>query len=101
MILVMEPAKPFTYTVKRTPHRSTILANYTKEIDDVYAAVAETSQSQIEPPATWSESGALYFVHSVVEKVMKKHVNPSDDIFQHGCDRQVDEPFCEAANLII
>ncbi|KAF7984474.1 hypothetical protein HWV62_14586 [Athelia sp. TMB] len=86
MIIVTSPEKPFQYTVKRTPRRSVVLNDYAKEIEKLYAAVDETTQSHIEPPTTWSESESLHYVNSVVGKVMKKHVGRSDDIFQHGCD---------------
>lgn len=87
MILVASPSKPFAYTVKGTPRRQAVIDNYETEIVELYAAVAETAQSQIEPPASWSKIESLNFVRTIITKVMQQTLEDSDDLFQHGCDR--------------
>lgn len=62
MIIVAHPQKPFTLTPKGTPKRQAILKDYEDEIEAVYAAVEETSMSDVKPPATWDEEGTLSFI---------------------------------------
>ena len=87
MIIVTDPAKPFTYTAKNTLRRQAIVAEYEPEIEALYAAVDETTQADLAPPTSWDVASATEFVKSVVTKVLKQSVNDSDDIFQQGCDR--------------
>jgi hypothetical protein len=89
MILVASPSKPFSYTAKGSVRRKAVINSYEMEIDALYAAVDETTQSNVLPPATWSNEDALKFVRAIVSKVMKNAVRDADDLFQHGCDRQV------------
>ena len=86
MIIVTDPAKPFTYTAKNTLRRQAIVAEYEPEIEALYAAVDETTQADLAPPASWDLSSTTKFVKSVVTKVVKQSVNDTDDIFQQGCD---------------
>ena len=55
MIIVTNPAKPFTYTVKNTPRRKPNVDAYAAEIEALYDAVEETAQSDIRPPVDWTE----------------------------------------------
>lgn len=87
MILVASPSKPFTYTIKRTLRRQAVISDYSDEINDLYVAVAETAQTGVAPPASWSEIDTLGFIRSVVTKMVQKPLGDSDDLFQHGCDR--------------
>jgi DNA-directed RNA polymerase specialized sigma subunit len=87
MILVASPSKPFSYTVKGTVRRQAVISSYGPEIQELYTAVAETSQSQIKPPTSWSNNDSLDFVRAIVAEVMKQPVEDTDDLFQHGCDR--------------
>jgi hypothetical protein len=89
MILVASPSKPFAYTDKGTLRRKAVINSYEPEIKALYAAVDETSQSQVELPASWSTNDSLDFVRTIVSNVMKRRVCDTDDLFQHGCDRQV------------
>jgi hypothetical protein len=89
MILVASSAKPFTYTAKGTARRQAVINSYETEIEALYAAVDETTQSHVQPPATWSHNDTLEFVRAIVSKVVKQPVGDTDDLFQHGCDRQV------------
>jgi hypothetical protein len=87
MILVTSPSKPFAYTVKGSLRRQAVINSYEYEIKALYKIVDETRQSQIEPPASWSENDTLGFIRAVISKVIKQPVGDTDDLFQHGCDR--------------
>jgi hypothetical protein len=87
MILVASPSKPFQYTAKGSARRQAIIQDYEEEIEDVYRAVAETTQENLEGPANWDASSALDFVRKVVHGVLKTAVPDSADLFQYGCDR--------------
>lgn len=87
MIIVSTPSKPFMYTAKNTARRQAILSAYEAEINALYVAVDETTQSDLQPPALWDLSSTLEFVRGVVAKVLKRDMQDSDDLFQHGCDR--------------
>ena len=87
MILVAKPSKPFTYTAKNTARRQAIINDYEQEIEDLYAAVDETTQAMIVPPASWSEDASIAFVRTVVNRVLQHPVEDNVDIFQNGGDR--------------
>ena len=89
MIIVADPAKPFEYTPKGTPRRHVVIKAYDAEIKALYEAIADSSQTDIPAPETWTEDATLVFVRTVVEKVMKRQLAKDDDIFQEGCDRCV------------
>lgn len=89
MILVASPSKPFAYTAKATPLRQAIIADYDREIEALYDAVANATQIDVPVPKDWKQLHALHFVRNVVRKLLKKTVDDEDDIFQHGCDRYV------------
>ena len=89
MILVASPSRPFSYTAKGTARRQPVIISYESEIKALYAAVDQTSQSHVEPPTSWSDNDSLDFVRTIVSSVMKQSVGDTDDLFQHGCDRQV------------
>ena len=90
MIIVASPTKPFAYTAKNTARRQAIIADYDPEIEDLYTAVAETTQADIPPPKDWSISESTRFVRDVVARVLKNPVQDTDDLFQKGCDRYPD-----------
>lgn len=87
MILVAVPSKPFTYTAKNTARRQAVIADYENEIDELYAAVQETTQPHISVPTTWTHSSTLNFVRNNVAEVMKREIPDDDDFFESGCDR--------------
>lgn len=87
MILIASPSKPFTYTAKGTARRQAIIADYAEEIDTLYKAVAETTQSDIGAPDVWDLTHTLAFLRQSVTRVLAKDVGDEDDIFQYGCDR--------------
>jgi len=87
MIIVRSSDKPFEYTVKGTLRRQACLRIYETEIEAVYAAVENSSQTELTPPSEWNAQTTLEFVNTVVEKVMKRKLGTEDDIFQNGCDR--------------
>jgi len=87
MILVAKPSKPFTYTAKLTTRRQAILNEYREEIEELYASVDETAQSEIEPPESWTLQQTLLYIRQIVGSVLKHNVKDDDDIFHSGCDR--------------
>ena len=87
MIIVTDPAKPFTYTAKNTLRRQAIIAEYEPEIEALYAAVDETTQADLGPPTSWDLIHTTEFVRGVITRVLKQPVKDTDDIFQQGCDR--------------
>ena len=91
MIGVASPSKPFTFTPKGTTQRQKILAAYEKEIDALYAAVDESTHTDIDAPEDWSIPQTKVFVRTVIEKIMKTrtHVSDTDDLFERGLDRFV------------
>lgn len=87
MILITSPSKPFEFTAKLQPRRKNMIKAYAKEIDDLYAAVETSAQTDLKPPAEWTAASTLEFVRSVVETTMRKSIPDDSDIFQSGCDR--------------
>ena len=77
----------FTYTAKDTARRQAIINDYDQEIEALYAAVDETAQTMIAPPASWSEEASITFVRTVVNRVLQQPVEDGMDIFQNGGDR--------------
>ncbi|TFY78273.1 hypothetical protein EWM64_g5737 [Hericium alpestre] len=86
MIIVTSPAKSFEYTPKGTPRRQVCIDAYSDEIDAAYTAVKTSSQTELEPPASWMPELISEFVRAAVRQVMKEPVRDEDDLFQHGCD---------------
>ncbi|KAF8521638.1 hypothetical protein BU17DRAFT_87898 [Hysterangium stoloniferum] len=94
MILLASPSKPLCYTAKGTPRRDAILQDYAEEINAIYTAVDESTQSNIpiptgsSPGGGWTEEESLEFVHQAVHSVMTgaKNMKDEDDIFAFGCD---------------
>ena len=87
MIIVSSPNKPFTHTAKGTARRHAVIAEYAPEIDALYANVAESTQADLPPPQQWTLEETSAFVRAVVNNVLERHVEDSQDLFQHGCDR--------------
>lgn len=85
MIMIADPSKPFEFTPKGTPRRGKILADYEEEIEAIYSALE--NMSEVEPPSDWSPENSLQFVTAVVEGILKHGLKPSEDMFEHGCDR--------------
>lgn len=86
MIIVASPSKPFSYTAKHTPRRHVIIADYEDEIEQTYAKVNESTQSDLSPPAQWNFDNTLEFVRAVVHKVLEHEIADADDLFICGCD---------------
>lgn len=72
---------------------------YTKEIDDLYDLVEQSSNVDLQvPPGTypgggWTEEEGYGFVRKAVYKVLGENsagMTDEDDIFAFGCDRLVD-----------
>ncbi|KAJ7242075.1 hypothetical protein C8J57DRAFT_1368382 [Mycena rebaudengoi] len=86
MILIAKPSKTVELTAKGTPRRQAVLAMYEDEIQDIYLAVKETSQTHLTTPEKYDALTSLKFVRSVVAEVMREMPSDDDDLFQHGCD---------------
>ena len=87
MIIVASPSKPFAYTDKGSVKRQITLQLYDDEIESAYAAVENSSQTDIEPPSNWDRESTHNFVKKVVIGVIGHEIHDGDDIFQHGGDR--------------
>ena len=87
MIIITDPAKPFTYTAKNTVRRQAVISDYADEIDSVYTVVQKSTQPHISLPEEWTQANVLKFVQTVIFEVLKRAVGDQDDIFEHGCDR--------------
>ncbi|TFK50327.1 acetyl-CoA synthetase-like protein [Heliocybe sulcata] len=86
MIIAANQNKPFPLTAKGTPRRHVVIQDYEQEIEDAYAAVRDSSQTGLEPPASWTLKDSESFVKNVVDSVLKQKVDYEDDFFQNGCD---------------
>ena len=89
MIGVTSPGRPFLYTPKGTTQRQKILIEYEKEIDALYAAVDESTHTDIDAPENWTVPQTKVFVRTIIERVMKtgRSISDDDDLFEHGLDR--------------
>ena len=89
MIGVTSPGRPFLYTPKGTTQRQKILIEYEKEIDALYAAVDESTHTDIDAPMNWSIPQTKVFVRTVTERVMKTRGSIYDDyvLFERDLDR--------------
>lgn len=65
---------------------------YEDDIDALYDAVDLSAQTSVTSPHEWSLTTAIDYVRLVVHKVIAHSVMDDDDIFQHGCDRCVNDP---------
>ncbi|KAJ7667223.1 hypothetical protein B0H17DRAFT_990381 [Mycena rosella] len=86
MMLIASPSKPIELTPKGTPRRQAMIDLYENEIQEVYAAVDESSQTHLTAPEDYDPSSSLEFVRSIVAEVMVEMPGDDEDIFQHGCD---------------
>jgi hypothetical protein len=87
MIVVTSPQKPLEFTPKGTPRRQVCLKSYGGEIDAVFEAVKESSQTDISIPESWTSENALAFVDTAVRRVIKHPLTVDQDFFLQGCDR--------------
>ncbi|EMD35545.1 hypothetical protein CERSUDRAFT_106870 [Gelatoporia subvermispora B] len=86
MIVVTSPSRPLEFTAKGTPRRQVCLNAYEAEIDAAYAAVEDSSQTDLASPSEWTQDAVSTFVRAVVEKVLTSSLAYDADLFQHGCD---------------
>lgn len=87
MIITTSPTKPLEFTPKGTPRRHVCIANYTDEINALYAAVDTSSQTHLPIPAAWTPASTLDFVRKAVGAVVLVPLSDDEDMFQQGCDR--------------
>lgn len=87
MIVVASPSKPFAYADKLSVKRQATLKLYDDEIESAYAAVENSSQTEIELPSSWDHEAIHDYIQKVVNGVIGHEINDGDDIFQHGGDR--------------
>ncbi|KXN87847.1 L-aminoadipate-semialdehyde dehydrogenase large subunit, partial [Leucoagaricus sp. SymC.cos] len=86
MILATNPKKPLEFTPKGTPRRQVCLKTYETEINALYDAVKDSSQTDIPIPNVWTPKNAASFVTSAVRRVIRDLLAEDQDIFQQGCD---------------
>lgn len=86
MILVTNPRKPLEFTPKGTPRRQVCLKAYDAEINALYDAVKDSSQTDIPVPDTWTAESAVAFVNAAVRRVIRHPMAEDQDFFQQGCD---------------
>ena len=97
MILVASASKPLSYTMKKTARRGVILKDYNEEIEAIYRAVEDSSNTNIPIPSGSSSGGgwtleeSSKFVRDVVHSIMisAESLGDEDDFFGFGCDRWV------------
>ncbi|KIY54025.1 acetyl-CoA synthetase-like protein [Fistulina hepatica ATCC 64428] len=89
MILVADPARPFPLTPKGDPRRRAVLAEYEKDIDELYLALEDAPQrSNVPAPTEWTPDATKDFIRAVVYHATMTKVGDSDDLFAFGCNRQ-------------
>lgn len=86
MILVTSPSKPMQFTAKGTPRRQFMIQEYAEEIDEMYEAVALSSQLHLPPAAEWTEEACVDLARRVVNGVLATDLGDTDDLFEQGCD---------------
>lgn len=89
MILVASPSKPFTFTGKGSVRRHAIIKEYDAEIQVCYDAVENLAEGNTTVLEGLNEGQVLDFVRQVVAGILTQKVSDDDDLFQFGCDRQV------------
>ena len=89
MIIVTNPNKPLEFTPKGTPRRQVCLEAYAQEVDAVYLAVKDSSQTELVSPTRWTYETTSGFIRTAVSNVVVARLDDDDDIFQQGCDRSV------------
>lgn len=89
MIITTNSSKPLEFTPKGTPRRQVCLKIYEKEIEAIYEAVKDSSQTDIPVPEVWTVENAMEFVDRTIKRVMKYPIAADQDIFLQGCDRFV------------
>lgn len=87
MIIVTSPDKPFSFNIKGYPRRSWILKDYQEDINNLYAVVEESAQSDVAGPVEWSTENISTFLRIVIERVLRKSIPDDADFFRNGCDR--------------
>ena len=85
------PEKPFSYTAKNTPRRLAIIKEYEEEINALYDAVDESTQTDLTPPPSWNITAAREYIRTVIGRVMDLPIGDTEDLFACGCDRYVTE----------
>lgn len=86
MIIVTNPNKPLEFTPKGTPRRQVCLEAYAQEVDAVYLAVKDSSQTELVSPTRWTYETTSGFIRTAVSNVVVARLDDDDDIFQQGCD---------------
>lgn len=87
MIIFSKSSKPFELNSKDGPRRHAVITQYEPEIQALYAAVKDASQTDVSAPDDWTEESVSQFVRRIVRKVMDLELEDDMDLFQQGCDR--------------
>ena len=75
------------FTGKGTPRRQFVINAYTKEIDQLYETVGQSSQPNLIRPLVWNEETTLGFIRDVVRSVLTHTPTDTENLFEQGCDR--------------
>lgn len=84
LVLVANPGRPFALTDKGTVRGKITLALYEKEIEDAYSHLEDSTSSKWELPVTFDVESIQTFLVTVIEEVLGREVNNSDDLFAQG-----------------
>lgn len=87
MILITSLAKPFLYTEKGSLKRAAVLKLYEAEINDLYNAIEQDSESlpNVKVPSDWSYGNTLQFIRDILRS-QALDIPDEDDVFHHGCN---------------
>ncbi|TFK50162.1 putative aminoadipate reductase [Heliocybe sulcata] len=89
MILVCSPEKPLRRTPKGTVQRKPTLADYAKEIDELYDAVKSSNEADVEGPKSFElhDLGPWLLEQAVsVHRAEDAKLDPDVDLFAQGFD---------------
>ncbi|KZT23244.1 acetyl-CoA synthetase-like protein [Neolentinus lepideus HHB14362 ss-1] len=90
MILVTSPDRPMHRTPKGTVIRHATMADYTKEINELYERVESSRGSDVDPPNSWEiadlEEWLMLQAQDINETNQGKKLDPGVDLFAQGFD---------------
>lgn len=84
LVLVAQPDRPFALTDKGTVRGKITLTLYGKEIEQAYRNIEENTSSSWEIPAVFNVDSIKVYLAQVIEDVLGRKINQSDDLFAQG-----------------
>ncbi|KAF5372278.1 hypothetical protein D9757_009652 [Collybiopsis confluens] len=102
MIIFTTVEKPLPRVGKGTIARKAAIALYSAEIDKLYETVASSvGAGDVEPPESWGQQDLqAWLLSHVVDLLSGRALEPTDDLFENGFDRQALYLFlCELSAL--